>query len=200
MLRSAFVWAGVAFVTSGFTAYRLDSAPNFDRPKMYRIALRSVGALFQGTATTISVYLAFMHTFGQGELNVLLLPDPLQSKLSIYCLISFLLGASLYTTSGFGRLRQRRNSGRRRVKRSIRIHSGQEETAGNTVNVSREVALIESYEYLPTEKPNIEISADTGASSLGRIVKVRGNYIHIHFLEESNWHALQNELEIPVAV
>ena len=199
MLRAVFVWSGVVFVTAAFAAYRLDSAPNLDRPKSVRLALRSVGALLQGVATTLSVYLASIHTFGQGELNVLQLPDPAQSKLAIYCLIAFFLGASLYAASGFGKLRQRRNSGRRSVRRSVLINSGQKATAGCTLNVSREGALIENYDCLPTIETTVEISDDAGTSALGRIVKTRSNYIHVHFTDESAWRVLQNGLEIPAA-
>jgi hypothetical protein len=199
MLRSVFVWAGIVFVTAAFMAYRLDSVPPLSRLKLKHVVLRSVGALLQGVTTTFAVYIAFVHTFGKGELNVLRLPEPDQSKLLVYCLIAFFLGAALYTTSSFGRLRQRRNSWRRRVRRSVLIHSRGEATSGNTVNVSREGALIESHGYLPMEEKTVEISDNAGTSAQASIIEKRGKYLHLRFLDEPVWHGLKGKLEIPAA-
>ena len=199
MLRSAFVWAGIVLVTAGFMAYRLDSAPPSGRPKLKHFVLRSSGALLQGVITTFAVYIAFMHTFANGNLNLLRLPDIDQSKLSVYCLIAFILGAALYTTSSFGRLRQRRNSWRRRVRRSVIVHSQGEVTSGNTVNVSREGALVESHGYFPVQEKTVEISDNAGTSTQANIVGRRGNYLHLHFLDEPAWHGLKGKLEIPAA-
>ncbi len=197
MLRQVLVWSGVVFVTAGFAAFRLDSAPNFNLSKQARLTLRSLGAILQGVATTATVYFAFVHTFSQGELNPLLLPPVNQGKLSVYCIIAFFLGASLYAASGFGKLRQRRSAGRRRLKRSVTIHCGQQASAGNTVNVSREGALIESYDFSPMGYNTIKISDKDGTSTEGRIVKVRSNNIHVHFTDMSSWGLVQKGLEIP---
>lgn len=197
MLRQVFVWSGVVFVTAGFTAFRLDSAPNFNLSKQARLALRSLGALLQGVATTATVYFAFVHTFAQGELNPLVLPPLEQGKLSVYCIIAFFLGSSLYAASGFGRLRQRRSTGRRRLNRFVTIHSGQQAFTGNTVNVSQEGALIKSSDYSPTGYDTIKISDKDGTSAEGRIVKVRRNNIHVHVTDKSSWDLVQKGLEIP---
>lgn len=199
ILRSISVWSVVIFVTAAFAAYRLDSAPNFDRHRTLRIGMRGLGAFLQGLTTTLVIYLAFMHTFAKGELNPLSLPEPDKGKLGVFCLIGFFLGASLYLSFGFGKLRQRRKFWRRSVQRSVIIHhSGQEPTTGITVNVSKEGALIESDEYLRDESINIQIADQTGHSATGRIVKLRGNYLHIHFPDISAWGLMQNCLEIPL--
>jgi hypothetical protein len=198
VLRSISVWSFVVFITATFAAYRLDSAPNFDRPRTFRIGMRGLGAFLQGLTTTLVIYLAFTHTFAEGELNPLTLPEPDKGKLGVYCLIGFFLGASLYLSFGFGKLRQRRKFWRRSVQRSVIINSGQQPTTGITVNVSKEGALIESDEYLPDENTNIQIADQTGHSAPGRIVKLRGNYLHIHFQDISAWGLVQNCLEIPL--
>jgi hypothetical protein len=200
MLRQAFVWSVIVFITSGFTAFRLDSAPNFNLSIQTRLILRSLGAILQGFATTAAVYLAFAHTIAQGELNPLVLPPLHQGKLSVYCIIAFFLGASLYAASGFGKLRQRRKSGRRRLRRSVTIHYGQQTSAGKMVNVSQEGALIESYDFSPLENDTIKISDKDGTTAEGRIVKVRKKNVHVHFTDKSTWGLVQKGLEIPAPV
>lgn len=197
MLRQVLVWSGVVFVTASFTAFRLDSAPDFNLSKQARFARRILGALLQGVTTTLAVYVAFVHTFAQGELNPLVLPPVDQGKLSVYCIIAFFLGASLYVASGFGRLRQRRHTGRRKVKRSVVINSAHKASVGNTVNVSREGALIESLDSFPSGYDPITISDKDGTSAEGRVVKVRNNNIHVHFTDQSRWGLVQKGLEIP---
>lgn len=198
MMRSISVWSTVVFVTSIFAAYRVDSAPNLKRPRPIRLIRRGSGALFQGITTMFVIFFAFLHTLRAG-FNVLSLPEPTQSKLAIYCLIGFFLGASLYMASGFGRLRQRRRFWRRGVRRKIVIDTGMEQTNGNTVNISEEGALVQSDEYLPA-KTNIQIAADkSGDSVSGSVVNVRGNYIHIRFPDINAWKLLQGSLEIPVS-
>jgi hypothetical protein len=139
-----------------------------------------------------------MHTFAEGELNPLFLPEPARGKLGVYCLIAFFLGFSLYLSFAFGRFRQRRKYWRRAVQRPVLLHTGQEATTGITVNVSKEGTLIKSDEYLPNGSTTVKIMDPEGHSALGRIVKVRGTYLHIKFPDISAWGLVQNSLEIPV--
>ncbi len=197
MLRQAFVWSGIVFVTAGFAAYRLDSSPNPERSKLGCCALQSAGFIFQGLATSFAAYVAYMHTFGDGKINPLNLPEASKGTLVVYCLIAFMLGVSLYSASGFGKLRQRRKIGRRRIVRPVQIHSAEESFIGSTMNVSNGGALIESQEVTPQEGDIIGISAKEGEVAEGQVVKVQGNYLHIKFENESAWLAAMNELEIP---
>ena len=198
MLREVSVWSAIVFVTAIFAAYRLDSAPNFERPRAVSVGMMGLGALFQGFTTMLTVYLAFMHITAKGQLNALQLPEPDKGKLGVYCLIGLFLGASLYLSFGFGKLRQRRKFYRRPVQRPVSIHWGQgPKTDGITVNVSREGALIKSEEYPPDESTSIQIADSLGHSAPGRILKLRGNHIHIHFPDVSAWGLVQNSLEIP---
>jgi hypothetical protein len=197
MLRQAFVWSGIVFVTAGFAAYRLDSAPNPERSKLGCYALQSVGFLFQGLATSMAVYISYMHTVGKGEFNPLKLPIAGQGKLAVYCLIAFLLGASLYAASGFGKLRQRRNIGRRRIVRPVQVHSGETASTGSIINVSNGGALIESQDVILNEGELVGISAKAGMVAQGQVIKVQGSYFHLKFENESAWLEAMNELEIP---
>ena len=197
MLRSLFVWSGIVLVTAGFTAFRLDSAPNLKRSPHGRLAIRSLGAMLQGTATLAAVYVAFVHTFNKGNFNPLALPAVNQGKLSVYCIIGFILGASFYFASGFGRIRQRRRTGRRRLQRSVTIHAGQRAFAGNIVNVSQEGALIKSEDFYPANQKTVKISDNEGSFVEGRIVKLRRNNIHVQLADKSLWSQVQKGLGIP---
>jgi hypothetical protein len=196
MLRNLFVWSGIVLVTAGFTAFRLDSAPDLKRSQQARLARRTIGALLQGIATAVAVYIAFVHTINKGDFNPLALPAVQQGKLSVYCIIGLILGASLYFASGFGRLRQRRRTGRRRLQRSVTIHSGNRAFAGNIVNVSKEGVLIKSDDFSPSDRNTVQISDQGGSLVEGRIVKLRRNNIHVQLTDQSSWNQVQKGLGI----
>jgi len=194
MMQAALVWSGVVFLTAGFIAYRIDSPPNIDSSKAKRIALRISGALTQGVATAFWIYIAAIHTFKIDDpLN---LPAAHRGKVTIYSLIGFLLGTSIYAASGFGRLRQRRKSGRRNVGRPVQIYYDSDITAGETVNVSNGGTLIECHDNCPEKESVIKISDEDGTSALGRIVMRRGNKIHVNFEDEVSWKSVQGALNI----
>jgi hypothetical protein len=196
MLRNSFVWSGIVLVTAGFTAFRLDSAPDLNRSPQVHLAMQSVGAMFQGAATLAATFIAFVHTINKGDFNPLSLPEVERGKFYVYCTIAFILGASLYFASGFGRLRQRRRAGRRLLQRSVTIHSGKRAFAGNTVNVSREGMLIKSDGFYPSEQNTVQISDPSGSLVEGRIVKLRRNSIHVEITDQSAWSQVQKGLGI----
>jgi uncharacterized integral membrane protein len=185
--KSSFVWSWLILVTAGFTAFRLDSITRADTPQYVQIPLRIVGALLQGAATALIVYLSFIHTYNTGRFNPSLMSSDRQEQLMVFILIAFILGALLYTVTGFGNLKQQRTTDRQQVKRQVLIRSGKDEMAGQIMNVSQEGAFIESPGFSPEDKTSVEISDSTGTSVVGRIVEAMGKGIHLHFTDKDAW-------------
>jgi hypothetical protein len=185
--RASFVWSWLILVTAGFTAFRLDSITRADIPQYVQIPLRITGALLQGAATALTIYLSFIHTYNNGKFDPSLMASDRQGQLIVFILIAFILGTLLYTVTGFGSLKQQRATDRQQVKRQVLIRSGKEEIAAQIINVSKEGAFIESQGFSPEGKTSVEISDSTGTSVVGLIVKGMGKGIHLHFTDTEAW-------------
>lgn len=194
-LCSSAVWSGIVFMTAGFAAYQLDSLPNTERPRLTRIGMRCIPALIQGLLTTLAVYIAFMHTYGGGSLDVHRLPEAMQSKLAVYSLIGFFLGVSLNLAFGFCKLKQRREDGRRCAERPINIRFPQGSVRGHTKNVSAQGVLVEIDGYLPDECSNIQITDGNDHSVAGYIVTRQGKDIHIKVADSEAWEVMRSGFE-----
>ena len=47
------------------------------------------------------------------------------------------------------------------------------------------------------DQTDIKVSDSEGHSAIGNIIRVRRNYLHIHFPDKKAWGLVQNNLEIP---
>lgn len=205
-LRVVLAWSSVVFLTSGYTAFRLDSAsnPNIEKYKYYII--RTAGALTQGILTAGLIY--FVYMFNEDKPLGLVFKTPEEfGKMYVFCVIGFFLGISINLATGVGRLRQRRNKGRRFARRLLTLHFEGNSTEGETINISDQGALIVMKESLLkiTETTNREelvvtVSNTSGITAKANVINVRGDRLQLLFQDIQKWISLQDKLDIAVHI
>ena len=205
-LRVVLAWSSVVFLTSGYTAFRLDSAsnPNVEKYKYYII--RTAGALTQGILTAGLIY--FVYMFNEDKPLGIVFEKPQEfGKMYVFCVIGFFLGITVNLASGVGRLRQRRKKGRRFARRLLTLHFEGNSTEGETINISDQGALIVMKESLLkiTETNNREelvvtVSSASGITAKANVINVRGDRLQLLFQDMQKWISLQDKLDIAVHI
>jgi hypothetical protein len=204
VLRVVLAWSSVVFLTAGYTAFRLDSAPDRAHKPRKHYLMRCIGACSQGLLTSSLVYFVYIHTAGL-PLNIFREETGDYSRLFVMCLIAFFLGLSINLATGLGRLRQRRKHGRRLASRPVILNIDDASLPAETVNISQEGALVKANETLMSSShidtsgsAVIIVSNGDGETTRAKIVHVRGDRIHLFFEDAKYWLSLQEKLSIPL--
>lgn len=211
ILRAVLAWSAVVFITSGYTAFRLDSAPT---PKIInskqmlsrskQLLSRYAGALTQGVLTSGVIYFVYVHT-NDLPLNLVRIGQQDSSKLLVLCLIGLFLGVSVNVATGVGRLRQRRKYARKLVRRPLMLHLEGESTEAETLNISQQGArikvkkpIISLINSADREGKNVTVTNANGTKVEAKVINIHGDHLLLLFEDVKNWLSFQGELGIHV--
>lgn len=203
ILRVVLAWSSVVFLTSGYTAFRLDSAskPDIEKNKYYLI--RAAGALTQGLLTAGLIYFVYLHNVDK-PLGIVFEQPHEFGKMYLFCIIGFFLGITVNLASGVGRLRQRRQQGRRFARRSLTLQFEGNSAEAETINISdqgalilmKESSLLNSAEMSDQQKVVVTITNTSGATAKANVINKHGDRLHLLFENMQKWILLQDKLDI----
>jgi hypothetical protein len=208
LVHTLLAWSSVVFLTAVFAAYRLDSGAVPEKQSLRYYLSRCAGIVSQGMLTAGLIYLVTLYNDDK-PLHIIFNEDyALDPKVYILCVIGFFLGVSINIAIGIGRLRQRRKHGRYIASRKLSLQlADQQSSEADTMNISNEGALVSVKDILmvrgkqAAKDSSVYLSRGEGAQVEAKIIKKRGNRLHLWFKIDdeniNNWKLLRQELNLP---
>jgi|GEM_PF-6852034 len=181
-------WALVGVVTAGFLAFRIDSVSRGRSAR--QTAGTFFGAVFQGAATTGTVWCAYLFSAGNTT------PDELIS----YMVSGFITGTAIYSFSRFNSASHEKRMYRRYPTRALKleVEADPEKGGAELVNISKRGALLRSNLRVSFGRV-MQLRIGEGFQAQGEVVLNENGFIALHFKNSAFWNKCQGSL-LPVPV